>query len=78
MVNDVTHEQIEKEVIDVRERVSVIESILHRVETNHLAHIEKDLDKMSDRMWGLLVLGFVQALGISGALIIFVLELLFS
>lgn len=78
MVKEVTHEQIEQEVIDVRERVSVIETILHRVETNHLAHIEKDLDKMSDRMWGLLVLGFVQALGISGALIIFILQLLSS
>lgn len=76
MVKEVSHEQIEKEVLEVRERVSVIESILERLEKNHLAHIEKDLDKMSDRMWGLLVLGFVQALGISGALIIFILQML--
>lgn len=78
MVKEVTHEQIEKEVVEVRERVSVIETILHRLENNHLAHIEKDLDKMSDRMWGLLVLGLIQALGISGALILFIFQVLSS
>jgi hypothetical protein len=78
MVKEVTHEQIEKEVIEVRERVSVIETILHRLENNHLVHIEKDLDKMSDRMWGLLVLGLIQAIGISGALVMFIFQVLSS
>lgn len=72
----VTHTAIKKEIDDVKSRVTVIETILTRLETNHLAHIEKDMDKLSDsisqisgRLWGLVLVGLTQALSVIGGLI---------
>lgn len=32
-------------------RLSNVETILHRVETNHLSHMEASMAKMESRMW---------------------------
>lgn len=60
--------ELEREVTDIGKRVSVIEAILHRLETNHLAHIEKDMEKVSGRMWTIVILALTQVGGIAAGL----------
>ena len=63
-----SQKELEKEVHDIGERVSVIEAILHRLENNHLAHIEKDMDRVSARVWALVILALTQVGGIAAGL----------
>lgn len=63
-----SQKELEKEVHDIGERVSVIEAILHRLENNHLAHIEKDMDRVSGRVWALVILALTQVGGIAAGL----------
>jgi hypothetical protein len=61
--------QLQKEVKDIGKRVSVIEAILERLENNHLAHIEKDMDTLNGRVWSIVILGLVQVSGIAAGLL---------
>jgi hypothetical protein len=35
-------------------RVSVIEAVLHRLENNHLAHMQKNIDGLDLKLWAVL------------------------
>tara|TARA_R100001594_G_scaffold38481_1_gene69726 strand:+ start:5825 stop:6043 length:219 start_codon:yes stop_codon:yes gene_type:complete len=35
-------------------RVSVIEAVLHRLENNHLTHMQKDIDGLDLKLWAVL------------------------
>ena len=35
-------------------RVSVIEAVLHRLENNHLTHMQKDIDGLDVKLWAVL------------------------
>ena len=35
-------------------RVSVIEAALHRLENNHLSHMQKDIDGLDLKLWAVL------------------------
>ena len=35
-------------------RVSVIEAVLHRLENNHLSHMQKDIDGLDLKLWAVL------------------------
>jgi hypothetical protein len=39
---------------EIDKKVSVIETVLHRLETNHLAHIEKSVESLDKRVWMIL------------------------
>jgi|TARA_R110000824_G_scaffold50972_2_gene142521 hypothetical protein len=39
---------------DVDKKVSVLTEIVERIETNHLEHIKKDIDKLDFRIWAIL------------------------
>ncbi len=39
---------------EIDKKVSVIEAILHRLETNHLAHIEKNVEYLDKKVWMIL------------------------
>ena len=45
----------EKEALQsLDKRVSVIEAVLHRLENNHLAHMQKDIDGLDVKLWAVL------------------------
>jgi len=75
------HEEIEDEIHVIHNKIGIIETILNRLENNHLAHMEKDIDKLgadvkevSGRMWGLVIVGLVQLCAICGALFVMVMN----
>ena len=75
------HDEIESEIHIIHNKIGIIETILERLENNHLAHMEKDIDRLgsdvkevSGRMWGLVVVGIVQLCAISGALLLLVIN----
>ena len=75
------HEEIEDEIHIIHNKIGIIETILERLENNHLTHMEKDIDRLgsdvkevSGRMWGLVVVGIVQLCAISGALLLLVIN----
>lgn len=75
------HDEIEGEIHIIHNKIGIIETILERLENNHLAHMEKDIDRLgsdvkevSGRMWGLVVVGIVQLCAISGALLLLVIN----
>ena len=35
-------------------RTAILEEILIRLENNHLAHMQKDLDKLDFKVWGII------------------------
>ena len=35
-------------------RISVMEEVLNRLETNHLVHIEKDISRLDTKLWALI------------------------
>tara|TARA_R100000935_G_scaffold47320_1_gene71342 strand:+ start:227 stop:439 length:213 start_codon:yes stop_codon:yes gene_type:complete len=35
-------------------RTAILEEILVRLETNHLAHMQKDIDKLDFKIWGII------------------------
>jgi hypothetical protein len=74
------HEEIEGEIHVIHKKIGIIETILNRLENNHLAHMEKDIDKLGDdvkevngRLWGLVIVGVVQLAAICGSLLLFAL-----
>jgi hypothetical protein len=51
------------------------------LENNHLMHIEKDVDKLTDfvkevngRLWGIMAIALVQICGVAGALFFMVMD----
>ena len=44
----------EPDLQEIDKKVTVIEAILHRLETNHLAHIEKDVASLDKKVWMIL------------------------
>lgn len=73
------HEEIEGEIHIIHNKIGIIETILNRLENNHLAHMEKDIDKLSDsvkevngRLWGLVIVGIVQLAAVCGSLLLLV------
>ena len=55
---------------NVQVEIAVIKTTLDRLENNHIAHIEKDMnnihkkvDKMDTRLWGILIVIIVSTLG---------------
>ena len=87
MVNEVKgqvvlkHEEMEDEIHVIHKKIGIIETILERLENNHLAHMEKDIDKLGDdvkevngRLWGLVIVGIIQLAAICGSLLLLVLN----
>ena len=35
-------------------RIAILEQILERLEVNHLAHMQKDIDKLDFKVWAIL------------------------
>jgi hypothetical protein len=75
------HEKIEDEIHVIHNKIGIIETILERLENNHLAHMEKDIDKLGDdvrevngRLWGLVIVGIIQLAAICGSLLLLVLN----
>jgi hypothetical protein len=65
-------DQLKDDIHDIDKRITVIESTLIRLETNHLAHIEASMAKMEEnmaeidrRMWTGVVVFLAQALFVS-------------
>ena len=54
---------------DVDKRLSNVEVTLNRLENNHLAHVEKKIDKLDNRLWMLLSVVCIEAIGIIGILL---------
>ena len=54
---------------DVDKRLSNVEITLNRLENNHLAHLEKKIDKLDNRLWMLLSVVCIEAIGIIGILL---------
>ena len=46
----VDQDKLQDEIHDIDKRMIAIETILLRLETNHLAHIESSMEKMEARM----------------------------
>lgn len=75
------HDEIEGEIHVIHTKIGIIETILHRLENNHLAHIEKDMDKLTDfvkevngRLWGIMLIALIQICGVAGALFFLVMD----
>lgn len=75
------HEEIEDEIHVIHNKIGIIETILERLENNHLTHMEKDIDRISGdvkevsgRMWGLVIVGIVQLCAICGSLFFMVIN----
>ena len=62
-------EQIERDMIKLGTDVKVIHNKIHTIETNHLAHIQKDLDKMDMRLWAIMFM--IVGLAVSNVLAAF-------
>jgi hypothetical protein len=54
-------------------RISVMEEVLNRLETNHLVHIEKDISRLDTKLWALISGMAIQLGGVVLALLIFIL-----
>ena len=60
---------VEVTIHDVDKRLSNVEITLNRLENNHLAHLEKKIDKLDNRLWMLLSVVCIEAIGIIGILL---------
>ncbi len=50
----VSSDYLEKEVNDVKRQMAVVETILHRIENNHLDHMEDDIRDLRNKNWMIL------------------------
>jgi hypothetical protein len=50
----VGNEALEKEVNDVKRQMAVVETILNRIENNHLNHMEDDIRDLRNKNWMIL------------------------
>lgn len=44
----------EPTVAELDKKVEVVTAVLHRLETNHLAHMQKDIDRLDVKVWAIL------------------------
>jgi len=50
----VSNDHLEQEVNDVKRQMAVVETILNRIETNHLNHMEDDIRDLRNKNWMIL------------------------
>jgi hypothetical protein len=50
----VSNDHLEHEVNDVKRQMAVVETILNRIETNHLNHMEDDIRDLRNKNWMIL------------------------
>jgi len=50
----VSNDPLEKEVNDVKRQMAVVETILNRIENNHLNHMEDDIRDLRNKNWMIL------------------------
>ena len=50
----VSNDPLEQEVNDVKRQMAVVETILNRIENNHLNHMEDDIRDLRNKNWMIL------------------------
>jgi hypothetical protein len=50
----VSNDHLEHEVNDVKRQMAVVETILNRIENNHLNHMEDDIRDLRNKNWMIL------------------------
>ena len=50
----VSNDHLEQEVNDVKRQMAVVETILNRIENNHLNHMEDDIRDLRNKNWMIL------------------------
>ena len=50
----VSNDHLEQEVNDVKRQMAVVETILNRIENNHLDHMEDDIRDLRNKNWMIL------------------------
>jgi hypothetical protein len=50
----VGNDHLEQEVNDVKRQMAVVETILNRIENNHLNHMEDDIRDLRNKNWMIL------------------------
>ena len=50
----VSNDPLEQEVNDVKRQMAVVETILSRIENNHLNHMEDDIRDLRNKNWMIL------------------------
>jgi hypothetical protein len=41
-------------VAELDKKIEVVKAVLHRLENNHLVHMQKDIDKLDIKVWAIL------------------------
>jgi|TARA_R110001599_G_scaffold92662_1_gene242396 uncharacterized membrane protein YukC len=72
-VVNMTTEKERETLVSINTRISVIEEVIKRLETNHLAHIEKDIARLDAKIWALISGMAIQLATFVVALLIFIL-----
>ena len=55
----------EKELLhELDKRLAVLEDTMDRLETNHLSHLQKQIDKIDARIWAIILGAVLQLVGI--------------
>ena len=70
---NMTTEKERETLVSINTRISVIEEVIKRLETNHLAHIEKDIARLDAKIWALISGMAIQLATFVVALLIFIL-----
>ena len=50
----VNNDHLEHEVNDVKRQIAVVETVLNRIENNHLNHMEDDIRDLRNKNWMIL------------------------
>lgn len=50
----VSNDHLEQDVNDVKRQMAVVETILNRIENNHLNHMEDDIRDLRNKNWMIL------------------------
>jgi len=55
----------EKDLLhELDKRLAVLEDTMNRLETNHLSHLQKQIDKIDARIWAIILGAVLQLVGI--------------
>ena len=49
---------------EVEKRMAILEDTMDRLESNHLTHLQKQIDKMDARIWAIIFGAVLQLIGI--------------
>tara|TARA_Y100000816_G_C25853493_1_gene445761 strand:- start:366 stop:575 length:210 start_codon:yes stop_codon:yes gene_type:complete len=49
---------------DLDKRMAILEDTMDRLETNHLTHLQKQIDKIDARIWAIIFGAVLQLIGI--------------